>query len=52
MTLLQQICLAFANRDAGGGDPQQNTVTALGGSPLGTTSQTLLSQTFVLAATT
>lgn len=52
MTLLQQICMAFANRNGGGGDPLQNTSVALGGSPLGTTEQTLLSQNFVLAATT
>lgn len=49
--LYQQICVALANRNAGGGDPMQNTIAALGGSPLGTTEQTLLSQILVLAAT-
>lgn len=49
--LYQQICVALANRNAGGGDPMQNTIAALGGSPLGTTEQTLLSQVLVLAAT-
>lgn len=49
--LYQQICVALANRNAGGGDPMQNTIAALGGSPLGTTEQTLLQQILVLAAT-
>ncbi len=49
--LYQQICVALANRNAGGGDPMQNTIAALGGSPLGTTEQTLLQQVLVLAAT-
>ena len=49
--LYQQICVALANRNAGGGDPMQNTIAALGGSPLGTMEQTLLQQILVLAAT-
>ncbi len=50
--LLQAIALAFANRNAGGGDPQTNLSTALGGSPLANNEQALFSQIFVLAATT
>ena len=50
--LWQAITLAFANRNAGGGDPQANLSTALGGAYLGVTEQVLLQQTFVLSATT
>lgn len=49
--LYRQICVALANRNATGGDPMQNTITALGGSPLATTEQALLQQMLVLAAT-
>jgi len=49
--LYQQICVALANRNAVGGDPMQNAIAALGGSPLATTEQTLLQQILVLAAT-
>jgi hypothetical protein len=50
--LLQCAALAFANRNAGGGDPQTNLTTALGGSPLANNDQALLAQNLVLAATT
>lgn len=50
--LLQAVALAFANRNAGGGDPQTNLYNALGGSPLATSDQALLQQNLVLAATT
>ena len=50
--LYQQICVALANRNAVGGDPMQNTIAALGGSPLATTEQTLLQQMLTLFATT
>ena len=50
--LLQCTALAFANRNAGGGDPQTNLTTALGGSPLANNDQALLAQNLVLAATT
>ncbi len=50
--LLQCAALAFANRNAGGGDPQTNLTTALGGSPLTNNDQALLAQNLVLAATT
>lgn len=49
--LLQFAALAFANRNAGGGDPQTNLTNALGGSPLANNDQALLAQNFVLAAT-
>ncbi len=50
--LLQQICLALGNRNAGGsGDPLQNTLTALGADVLASTTQGLLQQILVLAAT-
>ena len=50
--LLQAVALAFANRNAGGGDPQTNLTTALGGVPVATNDQALLAQNLVLAATT
>lgn len=50
--LLKGAALAFANRNAGGGDPQTNLTTALGGSPLANNDQALLAQNLVLAATT
>lgn len=50
--LLQCAALAFANRNAGGGDPQTNLTTALGGSRLANNDQALLAQNLVLAATT
>lgn len=50
--LLQQICVAMANRSGGGGDPLANTSEALGGVPLGQQEETLLKQLLVLAATT
>lgn len=50
--LLQQICIAMANRGGGGGDPLANTSAALGGVPLGLQEETLLKQLLVLAATT
>lgn len=50
--LMQQICVALANRGGGGGDPLANTVAALGGSPIGQQEETLLKQILVLAATT
>jgi hypothetical protein len=50
--LLQAVALAFANRSAGGGDPQTNAYNALGGSPLASNDQALLQQNLVLAATT
>lgn len=50
--LLQCAALAFANRNAGGGDPQTNLTTALGGSPLANNDQALLAQNLVLASTT
>lgn len=50
--LLQAVALAFANRNAGGGDPQTNVYNALGGSPLASNDQALLQQNLVLAATT
>lgn len=49
--LLQGIALALANRGGGGGDPVQNTITALGGSPIGQSEETLFKQILVLAAT-
>jgi hypothetical protein len=50
--LLQFAALAFANRNAGGGDPQTNLTNALGGSPLANNDQALLAQNLVLAAIT
>jgi len=50
--LLQFAALAFANRNVGGGDPQTNLTTALGGSSLANNDQALLAQNLVLAATT
>lgn len=50
--LLQAIASAFANRRAGGGNPETNTYNALGGSPLANNDQALLQQVFVLSATT
>lgn len=49
--LLQFAALSFANRNAGGGDPQTNLTNALGGSPLANNDQALLAQNLVLAAT-
>ena len=49
--LLQFAALAFANRNAGSGDPQTNLTNALGGSPLANNDQALLAQNLVLAAT-
>lgn len=49
--LLKQIVVALANRNAGGGDPIGNTVTALGGSPIARSEVPLLQQILVLAAT-
>ena len=51
INLLTQLCIALANRNAGGGDPGQNTVDALGGVPLATNEIGLLTQAVVLAAT-
>jgi len=50
--LLQAVALGFANRNAGGGDPQTNLENALGGSPLAYNEQALLAQNVILAATT
>lgn len=49
--LLQCAALAFANRNAGGGDPQTNLTTALGGSSLANNDQALLAQNLILSAT-
>ncbi len=51
INLLTQLCVALANRNAGGGDPGQNTVDALGGVPLATNEIGLLTQALILAAT-
>ncbi len=51
INLLRQLCFALANRNAGGGDPEQNTIDALGGVPLATNEIGLLTQALVLAAT-
>lgn len=50
--LLQAVALGFANRNAGGGDPQTNLVNALGGASLAPNEQTLLAQNVILATTT
>ena len=51
--LYVQIALALGNRNAVGGDPMTNTLTALGAgvTALSRTQQGILSQIFVLAAT-
>ena len=51
--LLIQIAVALGNRNATGGDPMTNTLTALGTgvTSLAQTQQGLLSQILVLAAT-